>query len=192
MKIEQRRRDLHATALRDSINTVWVDPDCEWFTRHQITNETPWPTWLLDHLRGSTSLAPLGPSPYFAYIYAPVSWPTLLDQHPDEIAADDDRERDSAPSWLAIARAFSVLDDAGASPYLCVELSLHDSGRLQVFPTGLVSPARNLAGDVRALVRDTLKASDSTRPARHLHQQRDPVAWHWLIATEALERRRNP
>lgn len=167
-----------AKALRDSIATEYPDPDSERFVRHYIADPARWPTWLLHNLGYSTKLAPLGPSPNFAYIYAELPWPSLLEQNPHEITAEG-TDAVLSPSWSAVADAFTLLQTVGARPFLCVNLSLGAADQIRIVPIALHASTPTLGAPVRAEVCDFLTCGQPARAHWVLRQRCDPIAWTW-------------
>lgn len=105
---------------------------------YRVRAEAPLPRWLHDALGGHQLTAPEGPWPNWGRTDAPIDWPTLVFDHPDELLVDHNNlAHNGYPTWKAITVAWARLDMEQQQPRLDIDLYVSEDNKIQIWPCGL-------------------------------------------------------
>ena len=139
-----------------------------------FTDEANVPEWFRDVTAGLLR-PPEAPTLQVARIWDPVDWPTLLANNPRRpavsIGADGYGPTDL--TWQMVADAYHILDDAGKTPSLDIDIEINAASELALAPTVLYCDALNpdLDRDLIARVDDSLDGQTSYNS--------DDGGWMW-------------
>ncbi len=107
----------------------------------------PVPAWLREETDGKLS-APEAPTLNVVRCWARVDWPTLVEQHRDELVMAG-ATGPVGPSWDRVCRAWSALESAGHRPVLDVDLEVSVGGvMLEIRHGGIGTTSGRLVTDV--------------------------------------------
>lgn len=110
--------------------TVWV-ADTGTFT-----DSADVPEWIRRTTAGH--LMPSNfPSLSLAMVWAPIDWPMLIDEHPNEVRLWGEETNSTYIPWTVICAAYRLLVDAGLSPGLHMLLEVDFDGALALEPGSL-------------------------------------------------------
>lgn len=181
------------TMQRDSYWSQWSNEDRELWG--QIKRQIEWsvnsgspqsgtftemapgvPEWLRTATAGILR-RPESPKLQLARVWDPLDWPTLLEEHPEELHPCLPGPR--SLRWNGIAHAYRLLQIAGYQPYLDVDLDV-GAGKLWLTPTELrcrlINPS--IHSDLSVAVTAALGGEILYQPK--LHGFDDAHGWEWI------------
>ncbi|GAB4590006.1 hypothetical protein [Nocardia sp. IFM 10818] len=141
---------------------------------YRLAPDAPLPPYLLTALADAEFTGPEGPWPQFARTRAPLDWPSLIENHPGDLVADQTMlAANQGATWASIIEAYRVLQHRGGAPRLEVCLAVEPDGRIAVEPIALEAE-NEVEAAVIAAVDEVLVAGG--RPPEALHDD-DVLLW---------------